>query len=147
MCSPGSTFQSVYLQTTFHCWGSQDELVTFRSALYPFLGSFSVHLCLISSTKTMVSVLRHDGARASRCLCPPGSVTGICPCRVKRVQGLSGYCTQGPDFSPKRPTLSLLQLQFTAWDVEMWLNVLCEQTAARKGFFLVSFPLLTYSES
>lgn len=30
-----------------------------------------------------MSVLEQQGVQARVCLCPPGSVTGICPCRVK----------------------------------------------------------------
>lgn len=86
MCSPGVTFQSMYLlywsAEDFHWRSSEEEPDNFRFACVTFL-KFFVHLCFIWSRQTIISLLRHEGVSAHLCLCPPGSVTGICPCRVK----------------------------------------------------------------
>ncbi|KAG7516016.1 hypothetical protein JOB18_020449 [Solea senegalensis] len=60
MYSPGVTFHSIFLP---HCSTLTSPLRTRQRAGQPFL--------------------RQQAVRVHVCLCPPGSVTGICPCRVK----------------------------------------------------------------
>lgn len=86
MCSPGVTLQHICLPDlsadNFHCWGSEEELADFRFAFIIFWGGIFVSMQAETNN-------HHPEARKCRswvCLCPPGSVTGICPCRVKECR-------------------------------------------------------------
>lgn len=124
MYSPGVTFQSICLPTT--------SLLTVVCRGLPLLGirggAGPLQVCtqnfitswtcsFINSythiTKTIISFLRHQGVRAYVCLCPPGSVTGICPCRVKVCRAWLVTAPRGQAV-PRKATLSSLQLQLTA---------------------------------
>lgn len=62
----------------------------------------------------------------------------------ERVQGLAGYCTQGPNYSPKA-TLSSPQIQLTAWDLRSNVTerVVCPNSCSKR-FFLLWFCFLCW---
>lgn len=97
--------------------------------------------CLLTvvSLKTIVTVLRHEGAAARLCHCPPGSVTGICPCRVKERRAWLVTGPRGQTSLPKTTTSSL-QIRLSAWGLH-WLiteRVVCPNIWREELFLLLS---------
>lgn len=80
-------------------------------------------------TKTMTSFLRHQGVAAYVCLCPLGSVTGICPCRVK-CAGPGWLLPPGASLFSKRPRFPHRRNSLNEIHVQLTINAL-----SRKAFF------------
>lgn len=118
MCSPGDTFQPIYLPSSSadddeHMLRIRGGARQLQVCAHNFAG-FPGCLFTIVSPKTMVTILRHEGAGARLCLCPPGSVTGICPCRAKECRAWLVTGPRGQTSLPKTMTSSF-QIQLSAW--------------------------------
>lgn len=74
-----------------------------------------------SLTIPITTIHRHEGALDR--LCPPGSVTGICPCRVKECRAWLVTAPRGQN---------TLQIVLHNFYTKMWLNELCVLRMTRK---------------
>lgn len=135
MCSPCVTLQPIcrphQSADHIHCWGSKEEPNNFRFAINQFCWYMYI-LCLIEQITNDTSNYHPQARRGPGPSLSPRFSNWNLSLQSERVQGLAGYCTQGPEYSSDlhqpHSQCTVLHNFYT----KMWLNELSVLRMTRK---------------